>query len=90
MAQHIPIDTLDHKTIKSIARGVRNQVDFAGSLKYDELTYPEYKETPEDRVFIGHRRVPESIVFGGWATIEVHTKPRKGYGQQATNIYLVA
>ena len=90
MAAHALVDTFDNKVIQRIARGVRNQVSFSGSLKYEEIKDERYRETPEDRVFFKSCTVPQSIVTGGKAIIEVHTKPRKGYGQIATNIYLVA
>lgn len=90
MAQHISIETFEHETVKRIARSIRNQRSFSGSLKYEELRHKDYKQSPEDRVFVTHRTLPNSLVFGGRATIEVHTKPRKGYGQEATNIYVVA
>jgi hypothetical protein len=77
MAQHIPIELFKQKAIKKIEQGIRSQRYFRGSFKYEEV---------EKNIFTTSRRVPESIVFGGWASFEVHTID----GRKIEKIYLVA
>lgn len=88
MAQHIPIEQFDQKAMQKLARSIRGVKYFAGSLKFEELREADYKETPEDRVFVTYRAVPKSILWFK-PCIEVHTKPAK-MGREATNIYVVA
>lgn len=42
-----------------------------------------------DKVYITHRNVPNSVVAGGKASFEVHTRPEANK-RIVTNIYLVA
>lgn len=90
MAQHIQIDTIDHKAIKKIAKGIRGQRHFRTSMKYQYINDERYHETARDEVYVTSRTVPESIVYGGKAMFEVHTTPASGSGRLVTNIYLVA
>ena len=91
MAQHVPIHQFEQKKIKKIEESIRKQRYFSASLKYTKLT-KDYNETEDDEVYITYRQVPETIVAGGFADFEVHTKPSKIsiYYRTPTNIYLVA
>lgn len=90
MAQHIPIEQFEQKAIQNIDKSIRKQGYFRTSMKFEPLA-PEYEETPEDQVYMTHRSVPNSIVWGGKASFEVHTKPIFGSNKkEVTKIYLIA
>lgn len=88
MAQHIPVEQFEDKTIQRIAQAIRNQQYFETSFKFERMPW-DYEESPTDKVYVAHRNVPQSIVAGGRASFEVHTRPQ-GSKRIVTNIYLVA
>lgn len=90
MAQHIKTHLIDHEAIRKIEKSIRGQRYFKTSMKFNEITDEDYKETLRDEVYITHRNVPNSIVTGGRATFEVHTTPAQTSGRLVTGIYLVA
>lgn len=89
MALHINIVEFPQKKIREIENGIRKRRSFGGSLKYEELP-DDYKQSKDDKVYVTYRTVPESIVWGGKATFEVHTTSLPNGQRLATNIYLVA
>jgi hypothetical protein len=76
MAQHIPVEQIEHPFIQKLAQSIRKQRYFKTSMKY-------YDVAPN--VYATDRRVPTSVVYGGRATFEVHTVNGK-----VSEIYLVA
>lgn len=90
MAQHILINNFMQKSMRKIEENIRKQGYFRTSLKYEMLT-DEYKETPEDQVFVTYRSIPKSITgIQGQECFEVHTKPiYNSNKREVTNIYLV-
>lgn len=98
MAGHLPIDEnyvgeteVETRTIRKIVHGVkydagRSYTGLRGSLKWKRLP-DDYAFDGSDRAYLRVRdvRVPNSMVAGGKAAIEVHTKNNKLY-----KIYLVA
>lgn len=90
MAQHIPADQIEDKIVQRIVNTIRHNKYFKTSMRYADLPYEEYKETPTDEVYTCYRSVPAYLVTGGKATFEIHTEPREHGGRIATNIYMVA
>lgn len=90
MAQHIPAEKINNPKVKKLVETIRNQRYFRTSMKFFELPYDDFKETIDDEVYGCARRVPFSVVHGGQALFEVHTKPAKDLGREVTNVYLVA
>lgn len=89
MAQHIPIENFKQKAMVKIAESIRKQGYFRYSLKFEPLP-PEYKETPQDQVYVTSRTVPKSVCWFK-PTFEVHTEPIYGTSRKkVTKIYMVA
>lgn len=89
MAQHIDADRIDNKRVQQIVASIRKQKYFKTSMKFSELPYAD-KENASDEVYGCDRSVPESIVYGGRAFFEIHTKPAINFSREVTNIFLVA
>lgn len=90
MAGHFLIAEInDNRKLDKLYAGVvhdlkRNSVGLRGSLKYKQLP-DEYLEEGDTGVFMKYCNVPESIVVGGKAALEVHTN-----GKTLNKIYMVA
>lgn len=98
MAAHLPIDEnyvgetdAETKAIQKIVHGVmydagKSYTGLRGSLKWEKLP-DDYAFDGADKAFIRlHEvKVPQSMVWGGRASIEAHTKDNKLF-----KIYLVA
>jgi hypothetical protein len=79
MAQHIPVEAFENKRIQSIGRAIKNMRYLRGSMKFRKVG---------DDVWSTERRVPHSVVAGGWATFEVHYS--KEDRNKIERVYLVA
>lgn len=89
MAQHFNARKVDDKTVKRILNTIQATRYFDSSFRYEPVDNT-YNETPTDRVYVCKRKLPGSVVAGGWGHFEIHTEPRNDGGREASNIYLVA
>ena len=90
MAQHIPIELIDDPVAERIEKSVRYDVErsytgLRGSMKWSELP-KDYCEDDDTAVYSSWRNVPNRLVYGGRAEIEVHMNGLKTINA----IYLVA
>ena len=81
MAQHIPIEQINNEVFDRIRHGIdydiaRTYGGLRGSLKWQKMPL-DYLENDDTEVFCANKKVPASLVAGGIATIEVHTKNDK-------------
>jgi hypothetical protein len=80
MAQHIPLELVDNKKLQERARKIKALERISkGSLLWQEVEKNRF-------VYLKGLKVPESIVFGGRAELEVETDDNKNI----LEVYLVA
>jgi hypothetical protein len=89
MAQHVLADTIEDVTVQRIVKTIRKTRYFKTSMRYYDMPR-EYNETETDEVYGCDRNVPDSLVFGGRATFEIHTEPLRHGGRTVSKIYMVA
>lgn len=80
MAQHIPLEKIENKKLQDRARKIKVQGRISrGSLLWQEVEKNRF-------IYLRGLRVPESIVCGGRAELEVETDDK----QNILEVYLVA
>ncbi len=80
MAQHIPLEKVENKKLQERARKIKDMKRISrGSLLWQEIEKNRF-------VYLKGLKVPESMVCGGRAELEVETDDR----QNIKEVYLVA
>lgn len=80
MAQHIPLEKIENKKLQERAKKIKAQKRISrGSLLWQEVEKNRF-------IYVKGIKVPESIVWGGRADLEVITDDR----QNILEVYLVA
>jgi len=80
MAQHIPLEKIENKKLQERAKKIKAQKRISrGSLLWQEVEKNRF-------IYVKGIKVPESIVWGGRAELEVETDDK----QNILEVYLVA
>lgn len=92
MAQHIPIQSFNHKRFKEIENSIRNAFKrggVKGSLRFnfDRKLSEFYRANDKEEVYFTDRKIPKGIVYGSdWGSFEIHYNIET----KELQIYLVA